>query len=109
MYERGDIVAVDFPFTDGSSVKQRPAIVISNNSIRGTGDVVIVMVTSKKSNATTMVALTTELLSNPLPKYSFAKCHRLYTIHSKLVKARYSRLNGKGMSAVMEGILSVIS
>ena len=44
VYKRGDIIAVPFPFTDLSSSKLRPALIISNDSISNTGDVVIVMI-----------------------------------------------------------------
>lgn len=109
MYDQGDIVAVDFPFTDGSATKKRPAIVISNESISATGDVIILMVTSKTSNVAPMVELIPELLSRPLPKNSFAKCHRIYTIDAKLISARYSKLTKEGMGMIREKVLSVIS
>lgn len=109
MFDQGDIVAVDFPFTDGSSTKKRPAIVISNKSISSTGDVVILMVTSKTSDVAPMVELTPEFLSRPLPKNSFAKCHRIYTIDAKLISAKYSKLTHKGLELVREKVLSIIS
>ena len=46
-YSRGDIVLVPFPFTDLSSAKQRPALVVSAdafNSIRD--DVLVASITS---------------------------------------------------------------
>ena len=47
-YSRGDIVLVSFPFTDLSSSKRRPALVVSPNSHNEQlQDVVLVAVTSK--------------------------------------------------------------
>ncbi|MBI1287927.1 MAG: hypothetical protein GC178_10140 [Flavobacteriales bacterium] len=109
MFEQGDIVAVDFPFTDGSATKKRPAIVISNESISATGDAVILMVTSKRSSSISMIELTPELLTSPLPKNSFAKCHRIHTIDAMLISGRYSKLTDKGMDLVRQMVVSVIS
>lgn len=47
-YEFGDVVLVRFPFTDQSSFKQRPAVVVSNRSYNTTRlDVVIMAITSQ--------------------------------------------------------------
>jgi mRNA interferase MazF len=45
----GDVVLVRFPFTDLSSAKQRPAVVVSPSAFTaGNGDDVVVAVTSKE-------------------------------------------------------------
>lgn len=47
-YERGDIVLVPFPFTDQTTTKKRPAVVISSNRYNNTSpDIVIMAVTSQ--------------------------------------------------------------
>jgi mRNA interferase MazF len=46
-YQRGDIVLVPFPFTDLSSTKKRPALIISNDEVNVTGDFTVVMITSQ--------------------------------------------------------------
>ena len=47
IYQQGDIVVVDFPFTDISQTKKRPALVLSNHIINQTGDYLLVMITSQ--------------------------------------------------------------
>lgn len=46
-YTQGDIVWVSFPFSDGSQLKPRPALVISNEIVNTTGDYVLIQITSK--------------------------------------------------------------
>ncbi|MDO8551998.1 MAG: type II toxin-antitoxin system PemK/MazF family toxin [bacterium] len=51
-FKRGDIVLVPFPFTDFSTLKQRPALVISSDAFnRSREDVILVAITSQNSSA----------------------------------------------------------
>jgi mRNA interferase MazF len=45
-YNKWDLILVPFPFTDLSSTKKRPALVVSPNPYNKQGDVVIAFVTS---------------------------------------------------------------
>ena len=54
-YEFGDIVLVPFPFTDQSTTKQRPAVVISSAAYqRERPDLIILAVTSQVRPAATV-------------------------------------------------------
>jgi len=47
MYKQGDIVLIPIPFTDLTSQKRRPVIVISNNRYnQKTGDIIVAAMTS---------------------------------------------------------------
>jgi len=47
-YERGDVVLVPFPFTDQTTSKKRPAVVISSNTYNNVSlDIVIMAITSQ--------------------------------------------------------------
>lgn len=57
MREQGDILLIPIPFTDLSSQKRRPVIVISNNVYnQKTTDVVIVAMTSNPAPARELTA-----------------------------------------------------
>ncbi len=48
-YERGNIVLVPFPFSDQTTTKKRPAVVISSDSYNGKSpDIIIMAITSFK-------------------------------------------------------------
>ena len=52
-YEFGDLVLVPFPFTDQSTSKRRPAVVVSSNAYhRERPDLIILAVTSQARPAT---------------------------------------------------------
>jgi len=47
-YKRGDVVLVPFPFSDQTTVKKRPAIIVSSNHYNNTSsDIVIMAITSQ--------------------------------------------------------------
>ena len=46
-YKKGDIVIINFPFTDLTSTKKRPALIISNDVVNQTSDYLLVQITSK--------------------------------------------------------------
>ncbi len=49
-YKRGDVVLVPFPFTDLSTTKQRPALVVSSDQFNATrNDVLVAAITSQKA------------------------------------------------------------
>lgn len=49
-YKKGDIVIIGFPFSNLSTTKKRPALIISNEIVNNTGDFLMVQVTSKIRN-----------------------------------------------------------
>lgn len=87
-YKRGDVVLVPFPFTDLSSAKQRPALVVSPdafNLVRE--DVLVVAITSQIP--TTLAA--DEFL---IPAHALATCGLPKASLVKLTKMCRSIANG---------------
>ncbi len=70
-YQQGDIVVVDFPFTDVSQTKKRPALVLSNQTINQTGDYLLVMITSQVKRDGLSIPITeVDYADRPLPLIS---------------------------------------
>lgn len=105
---QGDIVAVDFPFTDGSGIKRRPALVLSSDLINKTGDVVLMQITSKSKIDGLTVLLESKDLSAPLPLKSFLRLHKVFTLDKNLVVKRLSHLNESKFREVMVEFFNVL-
>ena len=104
-YNRGDVVLVPFPFTDLSSAKQRPALVISSdvfNSMRD--DVLVAAITSQvpiTPAADEFVIPPNELAECGLPKPSILRLSKLVTLHHRLVIRRIGAIPTATLAQVL--------
>lgn len=93
---RGDIVLVPFPFTDLSSAKQRPALVVSADGWNtAQSDVVLVALTSQVTGPRApgdLVLSAAELQSGGLPKPSLVRTTKIFTMHQGLLRRTLGRL-----------------
>ncbi len=107
-FRQGDVVLVSFPFTDLTSVKQRPAVVISPDTFNGFNeDIVLAAVTSQITGdpATVRVAVR-DLTDGALPKDSVVRLTKLFTLHSSLVVKRLCRLRPEKKAELLREIRS---
>ena len=92
-YKRGDIVLVSFPFTDLTSSKRRPALVVSpdrfNDALQ---DLVLVALTSRLTGQDPILIDPSDCTDGDLPKRSAVKPAKLFTIHASLVVKRVCTL-----------------
>ncbi|MYL06641.1 MAG: type II toxin-antitoxin system PemK/MazF family toxin [Gemmatimonadales bacterium] len=81
-YRQGDIVLVSFPFTDLTSTKRRPALVLSPDSFNAAGeDLVLAAVTSHITGDPNAVHLRrSDFAEGGLPKASMVKTTKLFTM-----------------------------
>ena len=86
-YKRGDIVLVPFPFTDLTSSKRRPALVISPDSFNAQQqDLVVAAIASQVPDATETLVLTSrDFSSGTLVKSRDAAAERLHVLPDLLV------------------------
>ena len=90
-YSQGDIVVVDFPFTDVSQTKKRPALVLSNQTVNQTGDYLLVMITSQvKYDGLSLPIALTDYADKPLPLTSFIRVHKIFLLNESLISHRFS-------------------
>ncbi|MBS3081021.1 type II toxin-antitoxin system PemK/MazF family toxin [Candidatus Pacearchaeota archaeon] len=95
MYKQGEIVVVPFPFSDLSSIKQRPVLILSknlDNSIEE--DVITCGITSNLKDLKYSVLIENKnLFEGEIPKSSRIKVDKLFTISQSIIKKKVGRLN----------------
>ena len=101
-YKRGDIVLVSFPFTDLSSSKRRPALVVSPDSFNQTmQDVVLAAITTQGVDDSLFTIDQDDCIDGILPKRSVVKPAKLFTMHSTLVLKKICALRLEKLDAVL--------
>jgi len=99
-----DIVITRFPFTDLTTAKRRPVLVVSNNAInkgKRNLDFIGLALTSKiRSGPYAIQVDNNDLEAGSLPKQSEIRCDKIGTIEKKVIAKKLCRLNHTAFSAV---------
>ena len=95
LFEQGDILIVPFPFSDLSSIKQRPVLVLSHTQYnRESNDIITCGITSNIKDTAYSVQITAkDLVSGNLPVASRIKVDKLFTLEKGIVKKRIGRIH----------------
>jgi mRNA interferase MazF len=108
-YSRGEIVWVKFPFSDASTNKLRPALIISNNLVNRTGDYLMMQVTSKLRNDNLSLLLKNEDFNGtPLLKQSELRIHKIFIINEFLIAGGITNVSDAFMKNVLSAFLKLI-
>lgn len=105
MYKQRDIVLIPFPYSDLTGAKQRPALIISNEKINQTEDRICCLITSRPQKDGVLMDSFEE---GKLPFKSWAKPHRLFTIHNAIIKKKICKITGKLHNKIIKEINLVI-
>ena len=103
----GEVVVVPFPFTDLSSAKVRPALVLASLS---RGDVILCQITSQAAGHPEAIpVLGTDFEpGGTLHRTSFALPHRLVTANEVCVHRAVGRLNSAKLQEIRERVCATI-
>src|SRR5437899_226633 len=105
-YKRGDVVLIPFPFTDLTSSKRRPALIISSEAFNNThDDVIVIGVTSQiptRFGDDEFLIPIGALAAAGLPKASLVKLSKVVTLHQHLVVKRLGTIPEPALSEVRE-------
>ena len=95
-YKRGDVVLVAFPFTDLTTTKMRPGVVVSSDRFnKKYNDLIIAAITSQipKNLSEEEFSLSrTDQESAGLPKGSLIKLGKLVTPDQRLVRKKLGKI-----------------
>lgn len=95
MYEQGEIIIVPFPFSDLSSIKQRPVLILSKDSDNKTSDDIITcgITSNLKDTKYSILIDNNDLEKGEIPAKSRIKIDKLFTLDKNIVKKKVAKLN----------------
>jgi mRNA interferase MazF len=95
MPEQGDIVLIPVPFTDLSSTKRRPVIIVSNAEYNRRGlDIVVVAMTSNPIAGTyTFTISSSDLERGKLNRPGQVRVDKIYTLSQSIVVKTFGRVD----------------
>ncbi len=92
-FEAFDVVLVPFPFTDRSTTKRRPALVLSNADYsQDTGQIICAMITTARRSSWRSDVPVRDLSEAGLPVPSKVRM-KVFTLDSRIVLRRLGRLS----------------
>jgi len=104
---KGDVVVTPFPFSDLTSNKKRPALVVAD--LAG-DDIIICLITSQNAKDNYAVSLASDDLANgQLRQNSNIRPNRLFTIDAKIILYRIGTLRKEKTENVTEKIIEIFS
>jgi len=109
-YNQGDIVVVNFPFSDLTNTKKRPALIISNNSVNSTGDYLLVQITSKKIKDSFSFPLkrNSYVEERELPLKSYIRLHKIFLLNQGLFAGKATELKTDVVVSVVGEIVKLL-
>ncbi len=95
VYKQREIVLVPFPYSDLTSTKKRPVLIVSNDDYNHNyQDVIVCVITSVEHNDKYSLKLRdTNLEYGLLPEDSIVKVHKLFTIDKSKIIKKFSVVN----------------
>lgn len=103
MYNQKDVILLRFPFTDLSSSKLRPALIVSNKLFNfASGDVICCVITKVLDNDAFGILIDEKDVSNGKLNFkSKIKPYRLFTADKNLIQKKLCALNNSKFDEVL--------
>ena len=105
--KQGDIVLVPFPFSDLSSIKTRPALVISNQHLKGE-DVILIGLTSQRGGKYSIALENSDLEEGELPLRSFIRYHKVVSLKKSIVRRQVCTISPSKRKEVLKALGSLL-
>lgn len=102
MLKQGEIVLIPVPFTDLSSNKRRPVIVISNDDYNQTkADMIVVAMTSNPLlDAYSFIVKETDLTHGKLNRPGTVRVDKIYTLAQSLIIKPFGQVNARTLAHI---------
>ncbi|MDR2581133.1 MAG: type II toxin-antitoxin system PemK/MazF family toxin [Fibromonadaceae bacterium] len=104
---KGDIVVLNFPFSNLSATKKRPAFVLTN---LGYGDIILCQITSKPAKNDYSIKIEqNDFEVGLLPLASFIRTDKFFTANEDLILYKAGRIKQEKIELIVQTAISVIS
>jgi len=101
-YKRWDVVAVHFPFIEGTEAKRRPALIVSGDRLYADHSVYwIVMITTAKSGMRPNDIVVSNRERAGLPEHCVIRVPRMTTVSDGQIARRLGEILPKDRNAVI--------
>jgi mRNA interferase MazF len=109
--KQGDIVLIPIPFSDLSSQKRRPVIVISNDAYNyRTKDIVVVAMTSNPVKVDYSFTITSsDLDQGNLNRPNKVRVDKIYTLSQSIVVKTFGRVNSNVLDQIRDKLRDLIA
>ena len=97
--KQGTLILVPFPFTDLTSQKQRPALVISK--AKNNGDYIVVAISSRKHTPAFPIE-TKDLRKGELPLLSYVRYDKVVTLNEEIFQRVVGELNPQVLRKIIQ-------
>ncbi|MCL2095976.1 MAG: type II toxin-antitoxin system PemK/MazF family toxin [Oscillospiraceae bacterium] len=106
-FMKGDVVVLPFPFSDLSSSKRRPALVLAES--KG-GDIILCQITSQNIRDSLSVRIDPGDIENgSLKNTSNARPNKLFTADSNIILYKLGNLNEIKLQEIIKRVISMFS
>jgi mRNA interferase MazF len=111
MPKQGDILLIPIPFTDLSSKKRRPVIVISNDGYnRKSSDVIVVAMTSNPQVTDYSLSISSsDLVEGALNRPGKIRVDKIYTLSQKIVVRTFGQVDDRTLSRIRRRLVNLVS
>ncbi len=104
VFESRDVVSINFPFSDLSNTKLRPALVLANV---GRNDFILCQITSKDYSDFSAISIQpSDFEEGQLPLVSFVRPFKLFTANSSIFHNKYGKINFERHQLIIDSISS---
>ena len=102
-YFRGDIVVIEFPFSNLSESKKRPVLVLKNPKGE---DLIVVQITGSSYEKNSEILLKTgDFKQGSLNRDSYIRIDKIASVEKSLIKYQIGSLNQKKFDEVLKKII----
>ena len=110
MYSQGDVLLVSLPFTDLTSQKRRPVLVLSKNEYNNaTEDLIVAAITSKIDAKPYVVVFTdNDMATGSLKVDSCIRIDKIYTLSQDIIPKYFGRVKLNIIEQVKRQVLEII-